>query len=109
MNALPMLYYAAWQPWQVEIAAVGGADRRSAKNEARPMRQSRKAHHSAWPLHSPVGGPVGRGVCADWAPEGHDQQEQPFPDREGYASRVRRCLSPGHGRPEREQPGYGAC
>jgi hypothetical protein len=39
------------------IAAEGGAGRRSAKNADRPMHQSREAHRSAWPLHSPVGGP----------------------------------------------------
>jgi hypothetical protein len=38
------------------MAAVGGADRRSAKNADRPINQSREAHHSAWPLHSPEGG-----------------------------------------------------
>jgi hypothetical protein len=58
-----MLYYAAWQPWQVEIAAVGGADRRFAKNEARPMRQSRGAHYPAWPPHPP-----GRGAILELAP-----------------------------------------
>jgi hypothetical protein len=36
-------------------AAAGGADRRSAKNAAAPNDQSRKAHHPAWPLHSPEG------------------------------------------------------
>jgi hypothetical protein len=36
--------------------AAGGADRRSAKNAARPMNQSREAHLAAWPLHSPEGG-----------------------------------------------------
>jgi hypothetical protein len=34
-------------------AAVGGVDRRSAINAAWPMHQSREAHHSAWPHHSP--------------------------------------------------------
>jgi hypothetical protein len=33
--------------------AAGGADRRSAKNAAPPINQSREAHRSAWPLHSP--------------------------------------------------------
>jgi len=43
------------------IAAVGGVDRRSAKNAARPMKQSREAHRSARPLHSPEGpSPLGR-------------------------------------------------
>jgi hypothetical protein len=36
-----------------QIAARGGADRRSAKNADRPMHQSREAHLAAWPLHSP--------------------------------------------------------
>jgi hypothetical protein len=39
-----------------EIAAAGGADRRSAKNADRPLNQSREAHLAAWPLHSPRGG-----------------------------------------------------
>jgi hypothetical protein len=36
-------------------AAAGGADRRSAKNAATPMNQSREAHHPAQPLYSPYG------------------------------------------------------
>jgi hypothetical protein len=40
---------------RLEIAAAGGADQRSAKNADRPINQSREAHHSAWPLHSPEG------------------------------------------------------
>jgi len=40
---------------RLEIAAVGGADRRSARNAARPMNQSREAHLATWPLHSPRG------------------------------------------------------
>jgi hypothetical protein len=36
-----------------EIAALGGAGRRSARNADRPMNQSREAHRSACPLHSP--------------------------------------------------------
>jgi len=40
---------------RLEIAAVGGADRRSARNAARPMNQSREAHLATWPLHSPEG------------------------------------------------------
>jgi hypothetical protein len=38
---------------RLEMAAAGGADRRSAKNADRPINQSREAHRSAWPLHSP--------------------------------------------------------
>jgi hypothetical protein len=45
-----------WQPGQAQIAAAGGADRRSANNAARPMHQSREAHLAAWPHHSPEGG-----------------------------------------------------
>jgi hypothetical protein len=45
-----------WQPGQAQIAATGGADRRSAKNAAAPMNQSREAHHAARPLHPPEGG-----------------------------------------------------
>jgi hypothetical protein len=36
---------------QAEIAAAGGADRRSAKNAAAPLNQSREAHLAARPLH----------------------------------------------------------
>jgi hypothetical protein len=49
-------HHHEWQPGQAEIAAVGGADRRSAKNASAGMNQSREAHHSARPLHSPLGG-----------------------------------------------------
>ncbi len=41
---------------RLETAAEGGAGRRHAKNAAAPMDQSREAHHSARPLHSPEGG-----------------------------------------------------
>jgi hypothetical protein len=51
-----MRYHLEWQPSPAEIAAEGGADRRSAKNAAAPMDQSREAHRSARPLHSPEGG-----------------------------------------------------
>jgi hypothetical protein len=34
----------------------GGADRRPAKNAARPMNQTREGLLAAWPLHSPEGG-----------------------------------------------------
>jgi Uncharacterized conserved protein (DUF2203) len=50
---------------QAEIAAAGGAGRKSAKNADRPMHQSREAHHSAWPHHSPEGG------HCQWALTGH--------------------------------------
>jgi hypothetical protein len=49
-------YHAAWQPGQAQIAAAGGADRRSAKNAAAPINQSREALLAAWPHHSPEGG-----------------------------------------------------
>jgi hypothetical protein len=49
-------YHPGWQPGQAQIAANGGADRRSAKNADAPMNQSREAHRSAWPLHSPFVG-----------------------------------------------------
>jgi hypothetical protein len=45
-----------WQPGQAWIAAAGGADCRSAKNAAAPINQSREAHHTARPLHSPERG-----------------------------------------------------
>jgi hypothetical protein len=37
------------------IVTEGGADRRSAKNAAAPLNQSREAHLAAWPLHAPSG------------------------------------------------------
>jgi hypothetical protein len=40
---------------RLEITAEGGASRRSAKNADAPMHQSREAHRSARPLHSPEG------------------------------------------------------
>jgi hypothetical protein len=40
---------------RLEITAEGGANRRSAKNADAPMHQSREAHRSARPLHSPEG------------------------------------------------------
>jgi hypothetical protein len=55
-NALRPHSHSAWQVGQAWIAPAGGADRRSAKNAAAPMRQSRQAHRWAWPLHSPGGG-----------------------------------------------------
>ncbi len=52
------------------MAAAGGADRRSAKNAAAPMDQSREAHHSARPHHSPEGGQSPAGFAGDWPPSG---------------------------------------
>jgi hypothetical protein len=51
------LNVATRQAW---IAAAGGAGRRSAKNALAPMNQSREAHLTAQPLHSPSGGPASR-------------------------------------------------
>jgi len=51
-------------------AAAGGADRRSAKNAAAPMDQSREALLAARPLHSPEGGQSAAVFAADWPPEG---------------------------------------
>jgi hypothetical protein len=53
---LILRHHSKWQPGQAEIAAEGGAGRRSAKNAAAPINQSREAHRSARPLHSPEGG-----------------------------------------------------
>jgi hypothetical protein len=47
--------HPTWHSRQAEIAAVGGADRRSAKNADAPLNQSREAHLAARPLHSPEG------------------------------------------------------
>jgi hypothetical protein len=40
---------------QAEIAAEGGADRRSTKIADAPINQTREAHHPARPHHSPSG------------------------------------------------------
>jgi hypothetical protein len=49
-------HHGAWRPGQAESATAGGAGRRTAKNAAAPMDQSREAHHPARPHHSPGGG-----------------------------------------------------
>jgi hypothetical protein len=62
-TALAGLGHTSWQSTaspcvatrQAQIAVGGGADRRSAKIAAAPMNQSREAHRSARPLHSPEG------------------------------------------------------
>ena len=51
-------------------AAGGGAGRRSAKNTAAPINQSREAHHSARPHHSPEGGQPAAQTAAGWPHEG---------------------------------------
>jgi hypothetical protein len=38
--------HGEWRSGRHLIAAEGGADRRSAKNAAAPINQSREAHHS---------------------------------------------------------------
>jgi hypothetical protein len=43
----------AWQPGQAEMAAAGGADRRSAKNAHLPYESIREAHLAAGALHFP--------------------------------------------------------
>ena len=56
----PMALLMLCPPWvqlgQAQIAAGGGAGRRSAKIAAAPLDQSCEAHRSARPLHSPEGG-----------------------------------------------------
>ena len=49
-------YHAEWRPGQGQIAAGGGAGRRPAEIADAPFNQSREAHDSARPLHSPEGG-----------------------------------------------------
>jgi hypothetical protein len=49
-------HHPAWQSGQAQIAAEGGAGRRSAKIAAAPLNQSREVHHTGRPLHSPEGG-----------------------------------------------------
>jgi hypothetical protein len=50
---------------RLQTAAEGGADRRSAKNAAKPLNQSREAHHPARPLHAPEGPRSGISGCYD--------------------------------------------
>ena len=66
---------ATWSGNQggLEIAAAGGADRRSAKNADAPLDQSREALLAVRPLHSPRGGPVDSyqirlSIGASWSP-----------------------------------------
>jgi hypothetical protein len=47
--------HPTWRYGQHLIAAAGSADRRSAKNAAAPMDQSREALLAARPHHSPEG------------------------------------------------------
>jgi hypothetical protein len=55
-RGLTLPHHRAWQPGQAEIAAVGGADRRSAKNASAGVNQSREAHLAERSLHSPSWG-----------------------------------------------------
>ena len=89
---LVMPYHPGWPPGQVGIAAAGGADRRSAKNAAAPMDQSREAHHAARPLHSPEGAmsrhvaELGQRTCFGSSPE-NARCEAAFPqDRRDRSS-----------------------
>jgi hypothetical protein len=58
-----------------------------------PMNQSREAHHSARPLHSPEGGQSAAQPAADWPHEGYDQGRQPDDRWQGYAPLARRVAS----------------
>jgi hypothetical protein len=65
-------HHRAWQPGQAETAAAGGADRRSAKNAAAPMNQSREAHRLAPPAPSRAAMPRSRCSprtprCSPWS------------------------------------------
>jgi hypothetical protein len=53
-----------------EIAAGGGADRRSAKIASAGMNQSREAHLAERSLHSPEGGQSAAVFAADWPHKG---------------------------------------
>ena len=55
---------------RLEIAAAGGADRRSAKNASAGMNQLREAHLAERSLHSPEGGQSAAVFAADWPHEG---------------------------------------
>ena len=55
---------------RLEIAACGGAGRRSAKIASAGMNQSREAHLAARSLHSPEGGQSAAVFAADWPHEG---------------------------------------
>jgi hypothetical protein len=88
-----MRYHLEWQPSPAEIAAEGGADRRSAKIAAAPMGQSREAHYSARPHLSPKGGQSPAVFAGDWPPAGALACGNTDAEGEvGYAGRVRRVL-----------------
>jgi hypothetical protein len=73
------------------MAAAGGADRRSAKNAARPINQSREAHLAAWPLTPPEGGQSAAVFAADWPHEGGMTWTDALEHRgQGYATPARR-------------------
>ena len=61
-----ILYHPAWQPGQALIAAQAARAEGPPGTRPRRMDQSREAHRSARPLHSPEGG-IGRGLRgASW-------------------------------------------
>ncbi len=86
-----MWHHREWQPGQAWTAAAGGADRRSAKNAAAPLNQSREAHPLGAAAPLPRGGPVGRGFAADWPPEGALKlYRHPQPPKPGVRTPARR-------------------
>jgi hypothetical protein len=58
--------------WPPQAARTAGPP----EGAAAPMNQSREAHRSAWPLHSPEGGWSAAGFAADQPHEGHHQPER---------------------------------
>jgi len=83
-------HHTVWQPGQARTAAEGGADRRSAKNADAPINQSREAHHSARPHHSPEGGQSAAVCTADWPHEGASRALIRRLAGKGYAPLARR-------------------
>ena len=72
-----------WQPSQAEIAAEGGAGRRSAKNADSAVESIARSAPLGAAAPLPRGGPVGRGFCGRLAPRGGMTSGDPAAERRG--------------------------
>jgi len=82
--------HPAWQPGQAELAAAGGAGRRSAQRRGRADGSIARSAPLGAAAPFPRGGPVGRGVCGRLAPRGALPAVIHRPAGVGYAGRMRR-------------------
>jgi hypothetical protein len=55
--------HSVWQPVRLGLPPQAARTAGPPEGAAAPMNQSHEALLAAWPLHSPVGGPVSRGFC----------------------------------------------